>query len=95
MLLGSGVLSLMGLRWDLSLGKRGRRASRIAAGLLLAETGYNILAAVYVGRFFVGGTLGPLLGPAVWLTQKEICIPLGLVCGAALSLAVDPSGKSR
>ena len=94
LLLGSGVLSLMGLRWDLSLGKRGRRASRIAAGLLLAETGYNILAAVYVGRFFGGGTLGPLLGPAVWLTRKEICVPLGMVCGAGLFLAVNPPGKA-
>ena len=95
MLLGSGILSLMSLRWDLSLGKQGRGASRISAGLLLAETGYNLLAAVYVGWFFGGGTLGPLLRLAVWLTQKEICIPLGLVCGAALFLAVDPPGKSR
>ena len=93
MLLGCGILSLMGLRWDLSLGKRGRRVSRIVGGLLLAETGYNVLAAVCVGWFFGGGTLGPLLSPAVFLTLKEICIPLGLVCGAALFLAVDPTGK--
>ena len=93
MLLGSGILSLMGLRWDLSLRRRGRRTAGIVAGLLLAETGYNVLAAVYVGWIFGGGTLGALLSPAVQLTLKEICIPLGLVCGAALFLAVNPPGK--
>ena len=94
MLLSAGILSLMGLRWDLSLGKRGRRAAGILGGLLLAEAAYTVLAALYLGWVFGGGVLGPAVSPAVWLTMKESCIPLGLLCGAALFFAVDPSRKT-
>lgn len=95
MLLSAGVLSLMGLYWDLSLGKRGRRAAQVIAGLLLAETLCNVLVSFYLGWWFEGGVLGPFSSLVLYLTMKEYCIPLSLLCGAALFLAVNPARKTE
>ena len=95
MLLSAGVLSLMGLRWDLSLGKRGRTAAGAVSGLLLGETLFVTLVGWCFERMTEhDGALNWAGSIAFQLSLKEICIPLGLVCGALLYMAFNPPRKA-
>ena len=84
-----------GAYWDLSLGKQGRRVAQVIAGLLLEETLCNVLVSLYLGWWFEGGALGPFSSLVLYLTMKEYCIPLSLLCGAVLFLAVNPARKTE
>lgn len=95
MLLGAGLLALMALRWDLSLGRRGRRIAGIAGGLLLAETAFVCATAPFIQRMADGGALQPVANLTVWISLKEVSVPLGLLCGGALFLALNPARKTQ
>ena len=95
LLLGSGLLSCLGLRWDLSLGKQGRRAAGIAALVGLGFLVFSTLSAWNLDRMTTGdGSLnwtGSLL--FYWLMRAEARLPLNFLTGAALLLALNPSRK--
>ena len=90
LLLGSGLLALLGLRWDLSLGKRGRTAVRLATLAGLGFLLFTTAASLALGH--LPGWMDTLL--FVWLPRAEIRLPISFLTGAALFLAANPpSGR--
>lgn len=90
-LLGSGLLAALALRWDLSLGRRGRTAAWIVAlsgiGFLLFTT---VSSCSLTGQGEVG-RVGNLL--LLYLIRTEVRLPVSFLTGAALFLALNPARK--
>ena len=91
-LLGCGLLAVLALRWDLSLGRRGRTAGWIVAllgiGVLLFST-LTSLALKSDGDSM--GWTGTLL--YCYLMRLEARLPVDFLAGAALFLACNPARK--